>query len=66
MKYMVYMTGKSETHMEEVVIFGDSPFAIRNSENYKDFQSDGYKEEAMLGLEEISGHACLPAYIQRG
>ena len=66
MKYMVHMTGKSETHIEEVMIFGDSPLTIRSSEDYKEFKSDGYEEETMFGLETISGHACLPNYILRG
>ena len=64
MKYMAYMIGESKTRIEEVVIFGDSPSAIRNSENYTDFQSDGYTEESMYSLECVSGSdSALPGYI---
>lgn len=65
MNYMVHMMGKSETKIEEVLIFGQSPSRIRASEDYKDFQSDGYEEEAMFNLEIISGHASLPNLIAR-
>lgn len=65
MKYMVHMIGKSKTTIEEGVIFGHSPKSIRDSEEYKNFQSDGYEEEAMFALETISGSATLPTYIFR-
>ncbi len=63
MKYMAYLTGESVDKIEEVVIFGNTLRGLRESEEYKDFLSDGYKEETVFSLEVISGHSCLPPYI---
>lgn len=65
MKYMIHMTGESTTTIEEVLIFGGSVEEIRQGEDYKDFQSDGYTEEASFEVEAISGHELLPSYIMR-
>ena len=63
---MIYMVGKSERTIEECIIFGDSITAILQSEEYKDFKSDGYTEEGVFHIELLSGSGILPTYLARG
>lgn len=65
MKYMVHMTGGSTEKIEECLIFGESVGGIRELEDYQDFESDGYTEEASFLVESVSGHECLPNLLYR-
>jgi len=64
-KYMIYMMGKSETRIEECVLFGNDLNEMRKSDEYQIFRDDGYSEEMAFELERISGQGGLPTYIDR-
>jgi len=59
------MTGESTKRIEEGFLFGDSLAKLRQSEEYQDFISDGYKEEVAYRLELVSGYGSLPSQIAR-
>lgn len=63
---MIHLTGESKTKIEEALVFGNSIEEIRQSEDYKDFQSDGYTEEGTFELILVSGSENLPGWIAKG